>query len=193
MWCPGLGWIDADPTNNVLPGERHITVAWGRDFSDVSPLRGVVVGGGEHGLGVSVDVARTGWGFLTRRDDGLTGGFAVFRERRRLLRHEAGRILPGEGSHHVMHEEEFPDDGERKDEGIERRMAEAGDDLVDRRRQLGPRVQEREELLAFALHPCEPGGQGDGILRERREGDRHGVAVQTEALRAVSVPSIMWR
>jgi len=58
VWCPGHGWIDADPTNNLLPGDRHITVAWGRDFSDVSPLRGVVVGGGGSGLGVSVDVAR---------------------------------------------------------------------------------------------------------------------------------------
>ena len=60
VWCPGHGWIDADPTNNVLPGVRHITVAWGRDFSDVSPLRGVVVGGGEHELKVSVDVAPLG-------------------------------------------------------------------------------------------------------------------------------------
>ncbi len=57
VWCPGHGWIDADPTNNLLPGDRHITLAWGRDFSDVSPLRGVVVGGGGHSLGVSVDVA----------------------------------------------------------------------------------------------------------------------------------------
>jgi transglutaminase-like putative cysteine protease len=57
-WCPGHGWIDADPTNNLLPGDRHITVAWGRDFSDVSPLRGVIVGGGGSTLGVSVDVAR---------------------------------------------------------------------------------------------------------------------------------------
>ncbi len=56
-WCPGHGWIDADPTNDVLPGDRHITVAWGRDFSDVSPLRGVIIGGGEHKLTVSVDVA----------------------------------------------------------------------------------------------------------------------------------------
>ena len=56
-WCPGHGWIDADPTNNVLPGVRHVTVAWGRDFSDVSPLLGVVIGGGEHTLKVSVDVA----------------------------------------------------------------------------------------------------------------------------------------
>jgi transglutaminase-like putative cysteine protease len=57
VWCPGHGWIDADPTNNMLAGERHITVAWGRDFSDVSPVRGVVVGGGRHSLSVGVDVA----------------------------------------------------------------------------------------------------------------------------------------
>lgn len=50
------GWIDADPTNNILPGERHITVAWGRDFSDVSPLRGVTLGAGGQRLTVSVDV-----------------------------------------------------------------------------------------------------------------------------------------
>lgn len=58
FWCPGHGWIDSDPTNNVLPSERHVTLAWGRDFSDVSPLRGVVVGGGRHGVGVGVDVMR---------------------------------------------------------------------------------------------------------------------------------------
>lgn len=62
VWCPGHGWIDADPTNNLLPGNRHITVAWGRDFGDVSPVRGVVVGGGGHSLGVSVDVARVSEG-----------------------------------------------------------------------------------------------------------------------------------
>ncbi len=50
------GWVDADPTNNVLPGERHITVAWGRDFSDVSPLRGVTLGAGSQYLQVAVDV-----------------------------------------------------------------------------------------------------------------------------------------
>ena len=58
VWCPGLGWIDADPTNNLLPGDRHITVGWGRDFGDVSPIRGVVVGGGDHTLKVGVDVLR---------------------------------------------------------------------------------------------------------------------------------------
>lgn len=50
------GWVDADPTNNVLPGERHITIAWGRDFSDVSPLRGVTLGAGGQSLSVAVDV-----------------------------------------------------------------------------------------------------------------------------------------
>lgn len=51
-----IGWTDADPTNNVLPSDRHITVAWGRDFSDVSPLRGVTIGAGEQRLQVAVDV-----------------------------------------------------------------------------------------------------------------------------------------
>ena len=57
FYCPGLGWIDVDPTNNLLPTTRHITVAWGRDFSDVSPLRGIILGSGEHTLKVAVDVA----------------------------------------------------------------------------------------------------------------------------------------
>lgn len=51
-----VGWVDADPTNNVLPSDRHITVAWGRDFSDVSPLRGVTIGAGQQMLEVAVDV-----------------------------------------------------------------------------------------------------------------------------------------
>lgn len=55
-FLPALGWIDFDPTNAVFPGERHVTVAWGRDFSDVSPLRGIVLGGGQHSLAVAVDV-----------------------------------------------------------------------------------------------------------------------------------------
>jgi transglutaminase-like putative cysteine protease len=53
-----LGWFDFDPTNNLLPGDRHITVAFGRDYSDVAPLQGVILGGGDHELAVSVDVAR---------------------------------------------------------------------------------------------------------------------------------------
>ena len=55
-WCPGLGWVDADPTNDLLPGDRHLTIGWGRDYSDVSPIRGVAVGGGDHELKVAVDV-----------------------------------------------------------------------------------------------------------------------------------------
>jgi transglutaminase-like putative cysteine protease len=57
-YVPDLGWLDFDPTNNVLPSDRHITVGWGRDFSDVSPLKGVVLGGASHGVSVGVDVER---------------------------------------------------------------------------------------------------------------------------------------
>ncbi|HVZ72468.1 MAG TPA: transglutaminase family protein [Polyangia bacterium] len=57
VWAPGLGWTPFDPTNDLVPGEQHITVAWGRDFSDVTPVRGVIMGGGRHDLWVSVDVA----------------------------------------------------------------------------------------------------------------------------------------
>lgn len=52
-----VGWMDADPTNDVLPSTRHLTLAWGRDFSDVSPLRGVTLGAGNQVLTVAVDVA----------------------------------------------------------------------------------------------------------------------------------------
>jgi transglutaminase-like putative cysteine protease len=56
LFVPGSGWIDLDPTNNVLPSWEHITVGWGRDFSDVTPLRGVINGGGEQTLTVKVKV-----------------------------------------------------------------------------------------------------------------------------------------
>ena len=56
VFCPGGGWLDVDPTNNVVPDGDHITVAWGRDYNDVSPLRGLIIGGGAHVLNVSVDV-----------------------------------------------------------------------------------------------------------------------------------------
>lgn len=58
-YCPsevGGVWVDFDPTNNLLPDTQHITLAWGRDFGDVSPLRGVILGGGEHELDVAVTV-----------------------------------------------------------------------------------------------------------------------------------------
>ncbi len=56
-WCPVNGWVDFDPTNNCLPSDGHITVAWGRDYSDVSPIYGVLLGGARHELKVEVDVA----------------------------------------------------------------------------------------------------------------------------------------
>jgi transglutaminase-like putative cysteine protease len=56
VWCPMHGWVDLDPTNDVLPSVRHVTLAWGRDYGDVSPLRGVVLGGRGHRLEVSVSV-----------------------------------------------------------------------------------------------------------------------------------------
>lgn len=56
VYCPGSGWIDFDPTNNKIPTDEHITVAWGRDYADVSPIRGVLLGGSGQTLKVSVDV-----------------------------------------------------------------------------------------------------------------------------------------
>ncbi|WP_301103333.1 transglutaminase family protein [Propionivibrio sp.] len=59
VYCPsaeGGGWVDFDPTNNLLPDTQHITLAWGRDFGDVSPLRGVILGGDAHELDVAVTV-----------------------------------------------------------------------------------------------------------------------------------------
>ena len=58
VFVPGSGWVDFDPTNDQLPYEQHITTALGRDFHDVTPLRGVFYGGGEHRLEVQVDVDR---------------------------------------------------------------------------------------------------------------------------------------
>jgi transglutaminase-like putative cysteine protease len=56
VYQPGWGWLDVDPTNNMVAGQDHVTVAWGRDYDDVSPVRGVVLGGGEHQVDVAVDV-----------------------------------------------------------------------------------------------------------------------------------------
>ncbi len=56
VYSPPFGWIHLDPTNNVFVGTDHITIAWGRDFGDVSPLRGVILGGGKHQLSVRVTV-----------------------------------------------------------------------------------------------------------------------------------------
>ena len=56
IFCPRHGWNDYDPTNNLRVSEEHITVAHGRDFGDVSPVAGILTGGGQHEIKVSVDV-----------------------------------------------------------------------------------------------------------------------------------------
>lgn len=58
VYVPNLGWIDFDPTNNVIPKEQHISLATGLDFSDVTPLKGIVFGGGQDLLSVAVDMTR---------------------------------------------------------------------------------------------------------------------------------------
>lgn len=58
VYIPGTGWLDFDPTNNTVPLDQHITLAWGRDYADVTPLKGIAFGGGQHTLSVSVDVLR---------------------------------------------------------------------------------------------------------------------------------------
>jgi transglutaminase-like putative cysteine protease len=56
VWCPPAGWVDVDPTNDCLVDVEHITLGWGRNFSDVTPTRGVILGGGEQELEVRVTV-----------------------------------------------------------------------------------------------------------------------------------------
>lgn len=60
VYLPDLGWIDVDPTNGMLPCPTHVTVAWGRDYTDVAPVKGVILGGGTHAAEVRVDVQRVG-------------------------------------------------------------------------------------------------------------------------------------
>jgi transglutaminase-like putative cysteine protease len=59
VWVPDHGWLDFDPTNGIVAPDRHVTIGWGRDYADVAPVRGVVVGpSSSQSLSVSVDVAR---------------------------------------------------------------------------------------------------------------------------------------
>jgi transglutaminase-like putative cysteine protease len=60
FFCPGFGWIEIDPTNNCFPSLRHIALGWGRDYSDICPIRGVLVGGENQTLRVAVDVNALG-------------------------------------------------------------------------------------------------------------------------------------
>jgi transglutaminase-like putative cysteine protease len=60
VWCgEAAGWVQLDPTNDLVAKEDHVAVAWGRDFSDVSPLRGVILGGESHSYGVAVTLIPT--------------------------------------------------------------------------------------------------------------------------------------
>ena len=66
VWTPNAGWVDFDPTNGHLPADEHVTVAWGRDYDDVTPVRGVMIGPATtQELDVSVDVARLPPAFRT--------------------------------------------------------------------------------------------------------------------------------
>jgi transglutaminase-like putative cysteine protease len=56
VFIPGHGWLDLDPTNNVLPSDGHVTVAWGRDYGDVTPVKGISLGGGGQTVDVEVHV-----------------------------------------------------------------------------------------------------------------------------------------
>ena len=59
VYCPDFGWVDADPTNRLFPSLEHVTLGWGRDYDDVIPLRGVLLGGGAHSLDIEVTVVPT--------------------------------------------------------------------------------------------------------------------------------------
>ncbi len=56
VFMPGHGWLDFDPTNNVMPSTTHLTLAWGRDYGDIPPVKGITMGGGKHTLEVDVRV-----------------------------------------------------------------------------------------------------------------------------------------
>ena len=56
IFCGAAGWIDVDPTNDLVVSDQHLTLAWGRDYGDVSPIKGVILGGGGHTVEVGVDV-----------------------------------------------------------------------------------------------------------------------------------------
>jgi transglutaminase-like putative cysteine protease len=57
VYCGDTGWIDLDPTNDQPADEGYVTLAFGRDYGDVSPIKGVILGGGAHTIDVAVDVA----------------------------------------------------------------------------------------------------------------------------------------
>jgi transglutaminase-like putative cysteine protease len=60
VYCGADGWLDVDPTNDLVASDQHVTLAWGRDYADVAPIKGVILGGGEHRVAVGVDVEPLG-------------------------------------------------------------------------------------------------------------------------------------
>ncbi len=60
VYISSMGWVEFDPTNNMLPTEQHITIGWGRDYADIAPLKGIILSSGQHELAVSVHVEREG-------------------------------------------------------------------------------------------------------------------------------------
>ena len=56
VYAPGFGWLDFDPTNGIMPSDAHITIAWGRDYDDAGPAKGVLIGGRHHSMDIAVDV-----------------------------------------------------------------------------------------------------------------------------------------
>lgn len=56
VWAPQTGWVDFDPTNGLIPHGEHITIAYGRDYEDISPISGILLGGGDQQIKVAVDV-----------------------------------------------------------------------------------------------------------------------------------------
>jgi transglutaminase-like putative cysteine protease len=60
VWSPEQGWVDFDPTNGLMPRDEHIAIAFGRDYDDVSPISGILLGGSEHSVSVGVDVLPVG-------------------------------------------------------------------------------------------------------------------------------------
>jgi len=56
VFIPGIGWVDFDPTNNLMVSDSHVTLAWGRDYGDVTPVKGVTLGGGGQVVAVEVYV-----------------------------------------------------------------------------------------------------------------------------------------
>ena len=101
---PDFGWVDFDPTNGCLPSHEHITVGWARDYDDISPVKGVIVGGSGHALSVSVDVEPLTPSARTAVDDGLsragtrgrdlTVGIAIRESARTACRPTIARTVP---------------------------------------------------------------------------------------------------